>query len=187
MPGVLLHRLARTHRGGIRSALQQLQRRAFESNKVRGIDGVRKVGAHRPDRCFVTDPETGGMYRVIEILEVFLVEPERKIGKAAVNIAHIMKHHALQVFAQQRKPQLHIIDEKRVAAERKSRGWRRSASGNQRSSDVARSGLVVPESAQRIGSAAEEPLRQWNGFLRGNPGWRRKRLNDSELSLARQH
>ena len=109
----------------IRVALQELVRRPLEAHERWGIDAVRQIPANGPDRSLVTDSETHGMDAVVEILRIALMEAERKMAEAAINISHVMEEHAFDVAANQRKSKFYIIEEQSIAAEWKS-GWLRS-------------------------------------------------------------
>src|SRR5262245_52770791 len=170
--------------GGI--ALQYLRRRAAEPNERGWVDAVSQVEAKRSDWSSIADAKARGMHGVIEVLEVALVKAERYVAERAEDVAHVMKEDALNVVADERKSQLDIVKEERVSPERKTGRLRCRATWCQRSSGVARSGLVKGESAERVGAASEEALRQRNRFLLGKPGGRRKRSDDAELRLAGQ-
>src|SRR5215471_21699210 len=113
MADLLLHRLARRPSG---AALEQLQGRSPESYKRWWIDGVGQIQPDGSHRRLVTDAETDRVHGVIEVLEIALLETERKITERAVHITDVMKQHALNVLAEEREPQLDVVKEQRVSA-----------------------------------------------------------------------
>ena len=122
MSRILLHRHARPGGRGIRSALQQLKRRPVETHKGRRIQRVREVRANRTHRRLITQAEAHVLHRVVEVLQILLMKPQRKIVEAAIHVADIVKQHPLNIRADQRKAQLDIIREQRVAPQREAGG-----------------------------------------------------------------
>ena len=127
------------------------------------------------------------MHRVVEILQIGLVKAKRNVAERAENVPHVVKEDALMFSPISGKAQFDIIEEQRIAAERKSGGWRRGAAGHQRRTDIARAGLVERESAKGIRAAPEEALRQRNRLLARDASGRRKRSDHAELRLPRQN
>src|SRR5437764_8357264 len=158
---------------GIYAGVEQILLRAFESEKGRRINAVAQVYAQRPHRGAVSNTEAHGMHHVIEILKVFLFYPERKIAQAGIRIAEIVKSHATDVIADQRKPEFGLVEQQRRATQRKS------------GSDIPRAGLVFRKTAMRGAAAAEKPLRQRHhveriaGIVEG--------IDFAEFGAARHH
>src|SRR5260370_28648782 len=115
MARLLHHRRAeaRIHvaRSRVGITLQELLHRALESVEAGRIDAVRKIQAKRPYRRFITDAETGGVNHVIEVLKIPLARTKRDVVDAAVDVPHVMEEDAADVFAQQREPQLGLMEE----------------------------------------------------------------------------
>jgi len=122
MTDVLLDALACALRWRIWVALEELFRRAMETNERRRVDTVSEIYANRSNGCTIADAEANRMRRVIEILQIALVKAERNIAQGAEDIAHIMEQDPLNVRPEEWKPQLDIIEEESVSAEGKA-GW----------------------------------------------------------------
>ena len=122
MTDVLLDALAYALRWRIWVALEELFRRAMETNERRRVDTVSEIYANRSNGCTIADAEANRMRRVIEILQIALVKAERNIAQGAEDIAHIMEQDPLNVRPEEWKPQLDIIEEESVSAEGKA-GW----------------------------------------------------------------
>ena len=110
--------------GLIRIAVEQLSRRAGKPNVGWRVDAIRDVGADRPYGSSIANPKSDGVDHVIEILRIVLMEAERKRAETGINIAHVMKDHALNILTEKRKTQLDIIDEERIAAQRETGSFR---------------------------------------------------------------
>src|SRR5579872_129198 len=186
MSGVLLSGLTVAWRLGAREArvaLQQLHRRPAEAYERRWVDAVSQIEADRADRRTVADSEAYRLHRIIEILQVFLAEAQRQIPDRAVDVAHVVKEHALYVVADERKAHLDVIDEQSISAQREAGGRAGHAAGNKRGPKVERPRLVVRECAQGVRASRKEPLRQGNGFSGTNPRGSRIGLYQAELCL----
>ncbi len=95
----------------IRIAVQYLGRSSGEANVARRIDAVGEVRANGPHRCAIADSEAHVMDHVAEILRIVLVETERYVTQALVNIAHVMKEHALDILPNKGEAQLDVVNE----------------------------------------------------------------------------
>src|SRR4051812_31433521 len=114
---------ARRRRGRkIRVALQKLRRRPLKAHEGGRIDAVSQIPAHGPDRSLVTDSEAHGMNAVVEILQIALMEAQRKMPDAAIYISHVMEEHPPDVVPDQGKSQFYIIEEQRISAQREPGG-----------------------------------------------------------------
>lgn len=81
MTDILLHPGAEARRiWRARVALQKLERRSFETDERRWIDAVSKIPADRPYRRSIPYAEADGMHRIIEILNVTLMETQGHIA-----------------------------------------------------------------------------------------------------------
>ena len=126
-----------------RVALQELVRRPLEAHERWGIDAVRQIPANGPDRSLVTDSEAHGMDAVVEILRITLMEAERKMAEAAINISHVVEEHALDVVPNQGKSQFYIIEEQRIPAQRESSRLIGLTARSRWCADIARTRLIV--------------------------------------------
>src|SRR5581483_5722044 len=127
------------------------------------------------------------MDRVIEILNVILMEAERDIAQAAINIAHIVEDHTLDVLAFKREPQFDVVNEQRITAERESGRLRGRAARHKRGADVARAGLIEGEGAQGVRASRIEPLGKRHRFLGVYTRGRGEGFDNAELGLTRQN
>jgi len=76
MTDILLHPRAVARRiWRVWVALQKLKGRSLEADERRRIDAVSKIPADRPYRRSIPYAEADGMHRVIEILNITLMEP----------------------------------------------------------------------------------------------------------------
>ena len=77
MADTLRDALTNTRRRGIGVALQQLERRTFESDERWWIDAVRKVTTNGSNRGPIAYAKTRRMHGIVEVLQIFLVKTER--------------------------------------------------------------------------------------------------------------
>src|ERR1039457_3481483 len=101
----------RTVRRGVRPALEELLHRPLESVEARRIDAVREIQPDRPYRRSIADSETRGVDHVIEVLKVPLSGAKGDPVDAAVHVPPVMEKNAADVVAQQREPQLGLMEE----------------------------------------------------------------------------
>ena len=98
-----------------------------------------------------------------------------------------MEDDALNVLANEREANFDIVEEQRIASERKARRLRARTTWDERRSYVSRPSLVIWKSSQGIRAATKEPLWQRNRLLFAQTGGRRKRADDAELGLSGQN
>ena len=139
MTDILLRSLAETRqlrRRQVGIALQQLRRRAVETDERGRIDAIRQVQANRSDRCAIADAEAHRMRRVIEVLQIPLMKTERDVAQRAEDVAHVVEDYSLDVFSDEWEPQLDVIEEQSISAEREAGRLRSLSTGNQRSASL---------------------------------------------------
>src|SRR5262249_23965414 len=102
-----------------------------------------------------------------------------------IDVAHIVEDDAADVRADEQEAELEIVEEQRVAAERKAAGRGGGSACDERRTDIARAGLIEGDGAKRIGAAAEESRGQRDG-LRAESCGRGERRDHADLGLARE-
>ena len=129
--------------GDIWIALQKLIRCSLETHERRRIDAVRQVSANRADGSLIPDSEAYGMHAVVEIIQIVLMESQRKLAGAAINISHIVKKHTLDVAPDQGESQLDVIEEQGIPAQRETGGLIGLSACDSRCTDIAWACLIV--------------------------------------------
>ena len=136
-------------------------------SKVRRIQIVAKIEAHRPDRRVIAHPAANRLRHIVEVarrgkasagLLVRLREAPQTsphVARRIENVTHVVKDDEAEAGTDERqahgrRTQLQVVDEHGVAADRKTR------------KRIARSRLVHGKAAQGIAAAGEKVLRQWN-------------------------
>src|ERR1700682_5465301 len=117
----------------------------------------------------VSEAKTECLYGVVEVLKILLMPPQADVLDVGINVTQVIEQHAAKIVADQRKAQLHVIDEQGIAAEREP--------GDQ----VAWSSLVVGEGALGRGAAGKESLRERDLRKAGEA------LNNPNESVPCQH
>src|SRR5579864_4993826 len=138
-------------------------------HKARRVRTEREIRPDGADRSSISDPESERMHGVGEVLQIPLPETQAHVLQLRIHIAEIVKQHASQVVADERKPKLNGVVKQRIPADRES------------SVQVARTSLEIGKRAIRHRPAGEEPLGQWN---LGKPGIA---LDYAESGGSRQH
>src|SRR5581483_3390413 len=99
---------------------QELLVRAAQTIKRRGIDAIGQIQAHRTEGRLVTNAKAGCMDHVVEIRQAVLMDTERDITEAGIDIPHVMKQHPSDVVSNQRESQLSGMEQDGVAADRET-------------------------------------------------------------------
>src|SRR5947209_18808978 len=98
-------------KGRCGGALDQLLVRALQTEERWRIVAVGQIDADWAHRRLVADAEAHGVDHIVEVLNVVLVNAERKAGKVRIDVPHIVKDYAVDVFAEEREAQLRGVEE----------------------------------------------------------------------------
>src|SRR5437660_10490351 len=102
---------------GIDARVDQILLRSLKPEEGGRVNAITQVYAQRPHRRAVADAKAYGMHHVIEVLKVFLVDPERNVDEAGIGIAGIVKDHSPDIFTDHGKTQYSWIEYKGCASQ----------------------------------------------------------------------
>src|SRR3954454_12027857 len=100
--------------------IQQVLIGAFQPPEPWRVDTVSKVKSNGADRRPIANTEPDRVNHVVEVLEISLFYPKRDVVEVRINVAGVVEEHTADVIADQRKAKLGVINQQRLAADRKS-------------------------------------------------------------------
>src|SRR5208337_41036 len=159
-------------------------------DELRAVQGIADINADRPDRCCVTQPQTDGVRKIVQLIAAVLhalrrIETPRGVPRIrrledwigwrpaegysrqpAIGVASVVEERASEARAHkgqfERKPQFLIEDHDRLAPNRKTRVR------------VAGPCLIQGNASQRGSAARKEALRQRDDLRERRRSRRRK-------------
>src|SRR5258708_21663697 len=132
---------------GVRGrACDQILQRAGESVEAGRIGTIAQVDAQGTDRCAVANSEADRMHHVIEVRVILLAKAKTHRTDIRIDVSHIVKQYAADVFANQRETQLGGVKQHGGASQRET-GF-----------EIPRSRLVIGKGPLLGGAAGEQTL-----------------------------
>ena len=89
----------------------QILLRSIEAEKTWRIHTISQVHPQRSHRRAVANTKANRVHHVVEILQTSLAPAERKILQAGIDVPGIVEEYARDIVADQRKPQLGLVEE----------------------------------------------------------------------------
>src|SRR5215510_2538492 len=147
---------------------QRVRAVLLRNGKKRRIQVVSQIKTDRPNRGAVTDPTAHRMRNVVEItirrdrvqagtaVGLHIVEKTvQNVARIGEHISHVVKHDCAHIIpnkgqGQGWRAQFNVVQEQGLAAEREP--------GLQ----IARAGLIEPETTMRVAASGEKSLRKRN-------------------------
>ena len=99
----LIDALRNYWQSGANRGIEKILERSFIASEAGRVGAEGKIHADRPDGRVIPDSEPNSLHHIVEILQIVLAEAEADVMNIAIDVSGVLKQHATEIIAEQRK------------------------------------------------------------------------------------